>query len=441
MILLYLFWPIALAVLVFIFWKRRRVSSALSIIYSIICIIHIEKVTRSPGYMFPVAHIIYPYICIAVFVILFTNEWLVWFLKKRKYRGWWVAIFILPALLLGLSLYDAYTVLQEKQNLAFWEKVIETGEGTPEKCVKYMTPSAIGDLERILLWGAITDNIRTPWLKRRMLPFTPLYRVHNSRSLKVDNPQSIDIIIGASIIRNQESLLAAASTRRSLTEEQCKVLNDWAEKNPQSQYANVIRSNVSKIMERMRKAQQPIPMYAKELFIELPDGDGDFAYDFFQGDLVSPQGKGVVTDVVFRVETTISEKHKIKGLKGEMLFPDNNGIQVIYSDENLKNHPLDRKLGILPFHAPETGYLSTLAEARGDAQNIRGYFIKVRATDDGEGCYGMITTNVEFADWGRPCIKFTYYLNPDKTTNLEYNGTYIMPYSGKYERYPRAQLW
>ena len=331
------------------------------------------------------------------------------------FKGFWpFAIFPLVDLPLAATVdvlclpYDTYTALSHKNNDVFWTKVLSAGEGTPEEGARRMTSTIVDDLEYVL-------HVRRNAFRRE-----GRYDI-----------RALDIIIQASVIANQERLLAGASIRRELTEEQLKILYDWLDENPQSYYANVMRANIAKHTERIRKAESPIPMYAKELFIAFPDGNGDFAYDFFQGDLVAPHGSGVVTDVVFRVETTLSEKHRFKGVKGEMLFSGNNGLQAFHY--NMRESYVD----ILPFHAPETGYQATLTEARGDGQNIKGYFVKVRSSDDHAGCYGMITRDVRFsyAD-DRPRVEFTYYLNPDKTTNLEYNGKSLVLHFGKREHWP-----
>ncbi|MDP4611437.1 MAG: carboxypeptidase-like regulatory domain-containing protein [Opitutales bacterium] len=58
------------------------------------------------------------------------------------------------------------------------------------------------------------------------------------------------------------------------------------------------------IQVQLRKQENPAPMYAKRAKVDLPNGNGDFGYDLFIGDLVEPHGIGKNSDIIFRVTTT-----------------------------------------------------------------------------------------------------------------------------------------
>lgn len=211
---------------------------------------------------------------------------------------------------------------------------------------------------------------------------------------------------------------------------------------------------------KLRKKQNPIPMYTKDVHLTFPNENGDFGFDFFEGDLVEPYGKGIITDVVFRMT------HQEKKRTHEVLFPDGNGIQLFFISKNRWGYDV----GWFPFHAPETGYYPTLEEATGTLKEhfenelrcevskicelpgywywdckvpsyemrtypwntIVNYFIKIRVTGNDQGCYGIIPCEIRFDYFSNVSrVKFTYYLNPDRSTNLEFSGENLLKDSRK----------
>ena len=224
----------------------------------------------------------------------------------------------------------------------------------------------------------------------------------------------------------------------------------------------------------LRKKQNPVPMYAKRAKLDLPSGNGNYAYDLFVGDLVAPHGVGTTTDLVFHVSTTTSNwrDRTIYRLNGDVVFPGSrDGIQSFFVPQRI-DYP--RSDYTLPFTAPETGYVSTLTEANGDTQTrykdhslrrenmhnllqpwywtssykIRdpahywsediNYFVRVRSSVGPTPCYGLISGVVEFGYRGNdiPHISFTYYINPDGTTNIEYD-----PSQNLITEFRRYKLW
>ena len=407
MILLYLFLPILLAIIVFILGEglRRRISPMLAIIFSVWLFIHIEKITRDPGYMFPALHLTYPIYCIIVFSVLFPIEWLTWRIKDKGYRRWWslplgFLILVLACVRYPVIPHHVLVFLDTSATAKMTFHVTDfEGRDVPDASFQVTFSS-----DFLLLNTSTSRNGKTDksgiFSAKGKTDYAVHYNVEKKGYYSTYGVQKLNQQYGDNIKNGK-----------------------WIPWNP----------TVEVTLIEIRKKQNPVPLYAKELFIELPDGDGGFAYDFFVGDLMPPHGIGIVTDVVFQVETTISEKYNIKGLKGEMLFFGGNGIQAFSVDEKFT----DRRMQLLPFHAPETGYHSILSEANGDikeGQVLTGYFFKIRVADDGkDGCYGMIRTRIEFSYPNRPCIKFTYLLNPDQTTNLEFDGKTLMKRFGKYE--------
>ncbi len=203
---------------------------------------------------------------------------------------------------------------------------------------------------------------------------------------------------------------------------------------------------------RIRKQRHPAAMYAKSEVIELPLGDGDYAYDLFAGDLVTPDGTGIIADIVFRIHNSIdSGEEGPKGeIGGDVLFPNpGDGIQVFFVAR--PQWPVSTYQA--PFDAPETNYSPSLSEVLvnandpGEGSNrkespgpgstiwywtdslrfrhdvgfhTRGYFIKVRSTSEEGACFGLVR-GVQFYHSETNCtVHFTYYLNPDHTTNIEF---------------------
>ena len=214
---------------------------------------------------------------------------------------------------------------------------------------------------------------------------------------------------------------------------------------------------VDGILRKIKK--KPIPMYAKEAKVDLPSGNGSFAYDLYVGDLVKPHGIGTSTDLVFHVSTTSTNwrDKSIYHLHGDITFPSvNDGIQTVFVP-----HRVSPRSGYqMPFIAPESGYSPSLKDANGDTETRYrevgyrkadkstlpnawywtadyhytdvsprywgeeiNYFIKVRSMSDGKSCYGLIRGQIRFGYRGAdvPWIEFTYFINPDGSRCIEYD--------------------
>ena len=117
---------------------------------------------------------------------------------------------------LGGEIYYTFRqVSNDKQDKAFWENVLATGEGTVEEAVRHLSPTT----DEMLYW--------------------PLHHK------MINNPQALDIIVKASVIGNRERVLYAASGVPQLTEEHCEMLFNWQNENPESDSARVIRANLA----------------------------------------------------------------------------------------------------------------------------------------------------------------------------------------------------
>lgn len=212
------------------------------------------------------------------------------------------------------------------------------------------------------------------------------------------------------------------------------------------------------VVVELRKQINPIPMYAKEATIDLPSGSGAYAYDLFVGDLVAPHGVGIITDLIFHVQTTTTNwrDQTIYRLSGDVTFPDaNDGLQAFFVPHRV--HPESEYQ--LPLSAPIDGYAPSLARANGDTEAVYRehgyhrigaeslpklwywtdnyafrdsarswmeevkYFLRIRSNHDSGPCYGVIRGIFRFGYRGDdiPYVKFGYFVNPAHSQDIEYD--------------------
>jgi uncharacterized protein YceK len=181
----------------------------------------------------------------------------------------------------------------------------------------------------------------------------------------------------------------------------------------------------------LKRIKNPIPMYAKEAEVKLPEAEGTFGYDLVKGSLVAPFGKGSVPDFIFRL--TRDPKTV------DIVFSNNgDGIQPFFTPHRYSNSS-----ALVSDHtAPLTGYFPSLREADDDWQNKYkqkdysrlkrewseevNYYFRIRSTDDNTAnntaLYGKIygPFRLKYWDGNVPHICFTYYLNQDGSNNVEF---------------------
>jgi hypothetical protein len=196
-------------------------------------------------------------------------------------------------------------------------------------------------------------------------------------------------------------------------------------------------------------------MYAKNAWVDLPAGDGEFGYDLFAGDLVVPYGIGQHSDFIFKVSTTNSIWHdrNIYHLQADIVFPNpNDGIQVVFIPSFCVSPSSNYRL---PFSAPDSGYVDSLSKANGNTQSEYrqsnlpvpcywtepyhltlnrnrvwmeevNYFFKIRSDASGHANYGIIRgiLRADYRGGNIPCVEFEYYVNPDGTQNVEFDPTH-----------------
>ncbi len=208
----------------------------------------------------------------------------------------------------------------------------------------------------------------------------------------------------------------------------------------------------------LRPVTNPIPMYARKARVTLPAEGGLFGYDLAVGDLVAPHGKGLRTDLLIKVDSAPSGESTFdrRRIMGDVSFPDSaDGLRAVYVPQQIYPRSEYR----MPFQAPEEGYLASLREADSDAREQYqaydyrqvdasalpeiwhwtdayrftgeqrtwdsevNYFLRVRSHDPEGPLYGLIRGRFSFkyTKDNNPVVSFTYYLNPDHSTNIEYD--------------------
>jgi hypothetical protein len=171
----------------------------------------------------------------------------------------------------------------------------------------------------------------------------------------------------------------------------------------------------------LKKIGKPVPMYAKHINAAIPAFEVPLGFDLGTGDWVVPHGKGTVTDLIFLANLNQRDEEDFD-YKLTVSFPNKgDGIQPFEAPYQfgcaLKS----------PKEAPADGYLPQWVQTGTQRHGSplvtnrdfekHNFFFRVRTVVDEKGqiisgCYGKI-----YGDF----MDFTYYLNPDKTRNLEFD--------------------
>jgi hypothetical protein len=179
----------------------------------------------------------------------------------------------------------------------------------------------------------------------------------------------------------------------------------------------------------LRKIKKPIPMYAhRTTLITIPKNNEIIGYDLVKHDWVSPYGKGITKDFLFKLEYLTGEKDSNDRYFTMGFSNEADGIQSFESKESKESNGSSFRSA---YHAPISGYRNAIKQSRvwkkglpdstydtGDGTN---YYFRVRCDGDKpESClYGKIYGNIEF---GNQEVRFTYFLNPSiDDTNVEFD--------------------
>jgi hypothetical protein len=173
----------------------------------------------------------------------------------------------------------------------------------------------------------------------------------------------------------------------------------------------------------LKKIGKPTAMYAKRVQKGPPVFNQPVGYDLMVGDWVSPNGKGVSTDILFTGNLFQKAKNDFD-YKLTVSFPNvGDGIQEFTVPDGEKGSALRS-----PHEAPVNGYQTNVVKAmshhpgQGAKDDMddpnRNYFFRVRTVLDHQG-------NVVSAHYGKiygDFMTFNYYLNPTPNDrNIEFD--------------------
>lgn len=185
----------------------------------------------------------------------------------------------------------------------------------------------------------------------------------------------------------------------------------------------------------LRKIVNPVPMYAKRVETQIPKSGEAYGFDLFAADWVRPVGTGEVSDLVFRVDGYWSNRFD-NAATMTLTFGDADGIQ------NMASNEFRGSVFTSSREAPESGYEShrTWRKIRKDTpghtadvnvsdyNDRMNYVLRIRTVTNEDGTvvsarYGKVYGDMKFggASSEGSFLKFTYYLNPAGTRNLEFD--------------------
>ena len=176
----------------------------------------------------------------------------------------------------------------------------------------------------------------------------------------------------------------------------------------------------------LKKIKKPIAMYAFNTnLMTIPKNNQTIGYDLVKHDWVSPYGKGINKDFLFKLEYLAGDENSNDRYFTMDFSNEADGIQTFESKES--NGSSFRSA----HHAPPSGYRNSIKQSRiwkkgrpvstynrGDGTN---YYFRVRCDGNKpDSClYGKIYGNIEF---GNQEVRFKYFLNPSiDDTNVEFD--------------------
>lgn len=182
----------------------------------------------------------------------------------------------------------------------------------------------------------------------------------------------------------------------------------------------------------LKKRIQPIPMYARDVQIDIPELGKLIGYDLIEADWVAPYGKGKTGDFVFQIAQTYRGRDDFEATMNLTFTNVGDGIQPVAGPPPPYNGSELR----LSQNAPADGYEKQWTARRqsspdgtlvGRSKEDRYFYFRVRSVRvDGQttkSFYGKIHGDIEWCPESatKAWLKFCYYLNPDGTRNVEFD--------------------
>jgi len=200
----------------------------------------------------------------------------------------------------------------------------------------------------------------------------------------------------------------------------------------------------------LREKKNPRPLYLHKVDrLEIPGYDQPYGYDLEKADWVSPHGEGLRADFTFTVHGERVNKIEYRVDVDISFSNEDDGLIEIGKSELSQSHLL------LGHNAPVDGYATEyrdfwgIGSQQGELvflnpnrervwEKIEGYWLRIRSQPDeiSEGGvkarYGKIYGPIKLSGKPEenPLISFTYFLSPDFSGSLEYNGENLMKKRG-----------
>jgi hypothetical protein len=183
----------------------------------------------------------------------------------------------------------------------------------------------------------------------------------------------------------------------------------------------------------LRRVVNPVPMFAKQVAMEIPENNRDLGFDFVVGDWTAPHGAGIKADVVFYLEREWKNRSDFSATL-KTRFP-NKGDGMLLTKMDVRFGSVFK----LPRTAPESGYFNealTYIKSKPDHpielnyEDSNSWIFRVRTVLNEAGkvesaLYGKIRGPIKIdpINSSTAWVIMTYYLNPDGTPNLEFDGS------------------
>lgn len=184
----------------------------------------------------------------------------------------------------------------------------------------------------------------------------------------------------------------------------------------------------------LKSIDHPVPMFVKEMRIEIPILDAPVGFDMEKADWCKPHGSGINADFFMQVHKDFKDRWEFEGSLKVTFSNKGNGILYLKTRDDYGN---DLRV---PKIAPVTGYSSAYNKTiiyssskkvlEGIEPDKEGNFIfRVRSEVDENDqivsanygkIYGGFTTQLRGTETAK--IRFRYYFNSDDTSrNLEFD--------------------
>jgi hypothetical protein len=182
----------------------------------------------------------------------------------------------------------------------------------------------------------------------------------------------------------------------------------------------------------LKKIGKPIPMYAQQARIEIPELRKPIGFDLTEGDWVAPYGRGKESDFIFQAQRRFVNRQDFESSFTLTFHQPHDGVFPI-------KIPIDQGSELrLSAIAPTNGYLTELSQMLNDTpskgwekseEKDQNYYFRVRTKIDDRGNivsahYGKVYGDfkIDAINSKTLLIFFQYYFNPTPNSrNVEFD--------------------